>query len=365
MLMSRRHVFSPVASAGAGAALGLSAPCSAAPGSVQPPVRLRHVYQGRPPALCVCDQAFRPLPNGDWGILFMTGGDGEPRVANYIALCRSTDRGERWTSPETVLRYDDEACLLTEAYVHAGHILVHGVRHGGRFENWRNFTISSGDSGQTWSEPAPFEPMPRRTFIRNLYRSTWGEWYLPYQTYDTVEEPSVSPLSDGSHKAALNGVLISQDEGKTWSRSEDTGPVPGWAENNIVETRDGRLVMLIRADGKGHLLRSESAGRGRTWTPPKPTDIPNPGSKFRLFRLENGRVLLLHNPSSTPGLRNPLALWASDDDMASWPVKRLITDFPGKLQYPDGVVSDDETCVRFAFDYNRHDLVFGEARVPA
>ena len=32
-----------------------------------------HVYKGSPPNHCVCDQALRQLPNGDWGIIFMTG----------------------------------------------------------------------------------------------------------------------------------------------------------------------------------------------------------------------------------------------------------------------------------------------------
>ena len=52
-----------------------------------------HVYKGSPPDHCVCDQALRQLPNGDWVIIFMTGGDHEPRIENYIAVCRSKDRG--------------------------------------------------------------------------------------------------------------------------------------------------------------------------------------------------------------------------------------------------------------------------------
>jgi len=326
--------------------------------------RFAHVYKGTPPDHCVCDQALRRLPNGEWAIIFMTGGDREPRRENYIALCRSEDRGANWSKPETLLRYDDRACLLSEVIVHDQDIRVMVVTHLGNFADWRNFVMTSKDNGRTWDDAVPFDPMPRRTFLRNLYVSTWGEWFLPFQTYDDVPDLSASPFSDDSMKRAYNGALISSDEGRTWIRSNSIGPTSGWAENNIVELSDGRMVMLIRAD-VGCLLRSQSADRGRTWSPPERTEIPNPGSKFRLHRLTTGRIVLIHNPNPKSGVRNPLAMWASDDDMTTWSYKRVLTDFPGKLQYPDGFVDEEEGYVHFAFDYNRHDLIYVGAKLSA
>jgi len=294
----------------------------------------------------------------------MTGGDHEPRRENYVAMCRSQDQGATWGKPETVIRYDDRAWLLSEVIVHGGEIRIFAQSHLGHFDDWRVFVLTSRDNGETWDDPTPFSPLPRRAFVRNLYISSWGEWFLPFQSYDVVPDPAASPLRDDSFKDARNGVLISSDEGQTWTRSADVGPTPGWAENNVVELADGRLVMLIRADGTGALLRSESDDRGRTWSHPSCADIPNPGSKFRLHRLSDGRIVLIHNPNPTPGQRNPLALWVSDDDMRSWRHKRVITDFPGKLQYPDGFVDEDEGYVHFAFDYNRHDLIYVGAKLP-
>ena len=326
--------------------------------------RLVHVYKGAPPDHCVCDQALRLAPNGEFAIIFMTGGDHEPRKENYIALCRSNDRGATWSRPAPVLRFEDRACLLSEVIVYGNEITIMGVSHRGYFEDWRNFTLTSTDNGHTWSEPTPFKPMPRRTFVRNLCVASWGEWILPFQSYDTVANPAESPLRDGSHKNGRNGVLISSDQGKTWAKCGDIGPTPGWAEDNVVELSDGRLVMLIRADGLGCLLRSESSDRGRTWSRPRRAGIPNPGSKFRLHRLSTGRIALIHNPNPTPGIRNPLALWVSDDDMKTWRHKRIIADFPGKLQYPDGFVDEVEGYAHFAFDYNRHDLIYVGAKLP-
>jgi hypothetical protein len=326
--------------------------------------RLIHVYKGTPGDHCVCDQALRILPSGQWVIVFMTGGDHEPRKENYIALVRSDDEGATWSRLEVVLQLEDRGCLLSEVTVIDGEITIYGHDHEGFFEDWRCFTIRSIDEGKTWSARETFGPLPRRTFTRNLYQSTWGTRYLPFQTYDVTDDPGLSHLKDGSFEKGMNGVLISEDHGRSWTRSELIGPQKGWNENNLVESSDGRLMMLCRADGTGRLSYSESRDRGQTWSGWADADIPNPGTKFRLHRLSDGRIVLIHNPNGIRGVRNPLAIWVSEDDMVSWPHRRTITDFPGQLSYPDGVVSADETHVHFAFDYNRHDLIAVSSVIP-
>jgi predicted neuraminidase len=330
----------------------------------KPQARLVHVYKGTPGNHCVCDQALRQMPDGSWAIIFMTGGNSEPERENHIAICRSTDNGETWSAPKTLLQFEDRGCLLSEVMVHQNTITIFGHSHLGFFEDWQCFTLTSTDNGHTWSAPKPFKPLPRRTFVRNLYISTWGTWYLPFQTYDVQEDPFPSHLKDGSNKKGLNGTLISQDQGQTWEKSELIGPQAGWNENNLTELSDGRLIMLCRADGTGRLSSSESTDQGHSWTPWQSTQIPNPGSKFRLHRLKDERIVLIHNPNSNARMRNPLSLWISDNDMKTWDYKHLITDFPGRLSYPDGFVEADESQIHFAFDYNRHDLIAVSAPLP-
>lgn len=331
------------------------------------------VYKGLPPNHTCCDQALRILPNGEWIVVFMTGGSTEPELANHIRLCRSRDKGVIWGDAEIVLQYRDRACLLSEVFVHDGTVTVFVQTHGGRFENWNNYVIRSFDGCLTWTPPETFAPFPRRTFLRNRYITSWGEWLLPFQTYDTLDNASGSPMVDGSSKTPQNGTLISADFGQSW---EVSNHIPGrnWAENSVVELSDETLIMLIRADGTGCLFRSKSLDRGRTWSDPVSTDIPNPGSKFQLHRLTDKRIVLLHNPNAATSHpnskrqaacnRNPLAIWISDDDMKSWGYQRVLTDFPGHLAYPDGVVDTDEEYLHFAFDYNRHDVIYWGAKLP-
>jgi predicted neuraminidase len=315
------------------------------------------------------------LPNGEFAVFFLTGGPIEPDIDNHVAMCRSTDPGRVWSKePETVLRFDDRACLLSEAYVEDARVVMLVTTHDGHFGRWENFVIESQDNARTWSEPTPLSAMPRRAFVRNRYVATWGAWYLPYQNYDTVEEWTVAPHNDGTFQHPVNGVLVSADRGRTWEVSAGVSGAKGWAENNLVELSDGTLTMLIRSDGEGCLLRSDSMDQGRTWSDPVRTDIPNPGSKARLHRFGDGRILLVHNPNAQthhPNTRrqaacqrNPLAVWISDDDMKSWSYKRVLTDFPGMLAYPDGILDEENRRLHIAFDYNRHDVIYWGVELP-
>jgi len=330
------------------------------------------VYKGVDKDITCCDQALRILPDGTWIVVFMTGGQSEPLPENHVMLCRSTDQGEVWGAAENVLQLPDRACTMTEVLVIDGIITVHVQTHRGNWEDWRNCTVTSRDGGRTWSGAALFTALPERGLPRNTLQASWGEWFMPFQHYmpgDTTK----SIYADGTFERPQVGTLFSGDRGKTWKRSA-TVIGKGWAEPTVTELRDGRLVMLIRRDGSGCLWRTDSSDRGRTWSEPIRTEIPNPGSKARLWRLRDGRHVLVHNANSATSHpnskfyawlnRSPLSLWISDDDLATWGYRRDLTDFPGMHAYPDGVVSADERWLHFTFDYNRHDIIYWGVELP-
>ena len=126
--------------------------------------------------------------------------------------------------------------------------------------------------------------------------------------------------------------------------------------------------MIIRADRLGGVLYyAESKDGGRAW--PKfavKTTIPNPGSKATLYGLGGDTVAILHNPN--PRHRSPLAMWISFDGLKTWPYRRVLVpescDKGGRINYPDGFVSEDGQFLNFAFDDNRHRCVFYRAKLP-
>ena len=240
--------------------------------------------------------------------------------------------------------------------------------------------VRSDDSCRTWgkSEPVPGR-LHDRTFIRNHIVTRDGRILVPFQHYEGP--PTGTPLPEDKWKRLSfhisnprNGVLISSDGGKTWSEHGDIrltndDTYSGWAENNIVELEDGRIAMIIRADRLGGVLfYAESTDGGRTWPAmARKTDIPNPGSKATLYSLGGDRVAILHNPNSKH--RSPMALWISFDGMKTWPYQRVLqqesVDGPkGRMNYPDGFVSQDGQWLHFAFDDNRHRAVRFSAKLP-
>ena len=340
------------------------------------------IFDGKSPDQLACDTTLRQMPDGSWVMIMLGGGDTEPLPQNRVFLTRSHNEGITWSPLEPIdlgikSRNPDTALVPSELMIHGGRATLFVATHDGTFADWKEWMTHSDDSGRSWSdlEPAPGR-LHERTFIRNHIVTRDGRILLPYQHYLRVAETRkinkgrrFSPPTD-----PRNGVLMSEDGGKTWTvhgdiRISDDDDYHGWAENNIVELADGRIAMMIRADRLGGVLyHAESTDGGRTWPEfAKPTKVPNPGSKATLYGLGGDRVALLHNPN--PRGRHPLALWVSFDGMKTWPYQRVLVPEssrgPGRaLNYPDGFVSEDGKFLHFAFDDARYRAVYVGARLP-
>jgi len=319
------------------------------------------IFDGKSPNKLACDTTLREMADGSWVMVMLGGGDREPLPENRVFITRSRDRGKTWLPVEPIdlgvkTKNPDMALVPSELMGHAGRWTLFVATHDGHFGNWRSWYTQSDDSCRTWG---PLIPSPgklhRSTFIRNHITTRDGRLMLPFQHYLGPRGP-VNPR---------NGVIISKDGGRTWSvhgwiRVSDDDNHRSWAENNIVELADGTIAMLIRA--RGALLRTDSRDGGHTWSETYKTKIPNPSSKATLYSLGGNTVALLHNPN--PRNRNPLALWISFDGLKTWPYRRDLIRWPGRLNYPDGFVSGDRRYLHFAFDDNRHRAIYVGAKLP-
>lgn len=338
-------------------------------------------YDGVTPNKMVCDTTLRELPDGSWILFMLAGGDVEPSPLNYTGVTRSHDHGKTWTPLEQFdVGFPREGKTIgqgpTELYNLDGRSILFFSTHSKHWANdWRSWFLTSDDSFKTWSKPSEVPGrLKERTFIRNHIFTHDGRIMVPFQHYiGPDDEQDKAPL-DRAFTNSRNGVLISSDGGKTWSEHGDIRLTPndryfGWAENNLVEFADGRIGMVIRADGLGGLLYyAESKDGGKTWPEyASVTSVPNPGSKATLYPLGGNIVAMLHNPNSKH--RSPLSLWISFDGMKTWPYQRVLvpesTDGPkGRLNYPDGFVSADKQWLHFAYDDNRHRAVVYSAKLP-
>jgi len=108
------------------------------------------------------------------------------------------------------------------------------------------------------------------------------------------------------------GVLLSDDDGVTWREVLLPSPPPHrvewphegvrWqnygCEPTVVELSGGRLWMLIRTS-QDHHYEAFSADGGESWTTPAPSRFYAPITKPLLFRMRDGRLLVVWN-NSTP-----------------------------------------------------------------
>lgn len=347
-------------------------------------------YDGITPNKLVCDTTLRQLPDRSWALFMLAGDDIEPSPGNYTGLTRSTDEGKTWSPLERVeLGLPREGKTSgqgpTELMVRGDRATLFFSTHSQTWgRDWQSWSITSDDNCRTWSRP---EAVPGRlgrfTFLRNHIVTRDGRILIPFQHYlgPGPDVPPPPPEERPWHKALFhyvsnprNGVLMSSDGGKTWTehgniRLTEDDRYHGWAENNIAELADGRVVMIIRGDRLGGVLYfAESKDGGRTWPEfAVKTEVPNPGSKATLYPLGGDTVAMLHNPN--PKHRSPLALWISFDGLRTWPYRRVLVpescDGPkGRLNYPDGFVTQDRGWLHFAFDDNRHRAVYYGAKLP-
>jgi hypothetical protein len=338
-------------------------------------------YDGVTPNKLVCDTTLRELPDGSWILYLLAGGDTEPVPENYCGVTRSPDHGHTWgpvqvfdtglpRSGETIGQGPTELMILGNRCTlffatHSGH-WAHG---------WRSWYRVSDDSCKTFG---PLTEVPgelrERTFIRNHIVTHDGRILVPFQHYIGPESEQTKPPLEREFTNPRNGVMISNDGGKSWTahgwiRLTTDDHYFGWAENNLAELADGQIEMVIRADKLGGVLyTAESKDGGVTWPEfAAKSDIPNPGSKATLYPLGGDTVAMLHNPN--PKHRSPLSLWISFDGMKTWPYQRVLvaesTDGPaGRLNYPDGFVSKDKQWLNFAYDDNRHRAAVYAAKLP-
>lgn len=339
------------------------------------------VHDGVTPNKMVCDTTLRELPDGSWILFMLAGGDTEPSPLNYTGVTRSRDGGKTWSPLEAFdVGFPREGDTIgqgpTELMIHDGRCTLFFGTHAKHWNtNWRSWFLTSDDSFRTWSKPHEVPGrLKERTFIRNHIVSRDGRILVPFQHYIGPESERDKPPLERRFTNPRNGVLISSDGGKSWTERGNIRLTRddlyfGWAENNIVELSDGRIVMIIRGDRLGGVLyAAESRDGGNTWPEfAVKTDIPNPGSKATLYSLGGDTVALLHNPNPTH--RSPMALWISFDGLKTWPCRRVLQkescDGPkGRMNYPDGFVSKDRQWLHFAFDDNRHRAVYYGAKLP-
>ena len=285
--------------------------------------------------------------------------DGSILTVDSQGVRTSKDDGRTWSPPTPV-------CSGINEKEPSSHRLVR-TRKGTlvmvylNFENWKFGwdeesgepghdcrlevrAIRSLDGGKTWTDRQRLLDRYNANFFGFIQTSTG-------RLVATVEHL----VSDPGRWVVCS--LISDDEGKTWRRSNfidigGHGHHDGATEPTVAELSDGRLLMLIRTN-LDRFWEAISLDGGRYWPILRPSQLDASSSPGHLVRLSSGRLVLVWNrlnpegrefPRSKPGPasevaaswhREELSIAFSEDDGETWTRPLVIArQRGGQLSYP-------------------------------
>lgn len=281
---------------------------------------------------------------------WFTGGPKEPSPDNTVVLSRSDDGGKTFNSPEAMALplSDGTRCFDPTLWIdpkgRLWYVFNRGNKDTAKHDVWARICDDPDASLPVWG--AEFRVGYDVPFAFRMNKPTVlssGEWIMPVTH-------AAEPAHDWFPFATqLQGVGISNDEGRSW-KLHGALKAPKWAlECMITQLRDGRLWLLTRTGG-GFLWESHSADKGVTWDEPKASTIANPGSRFFIRRLASGNLLLV-NHHKFKG-RSHLTAQLSADDGATWN-DGLLLDERGGVSYPDGV-QDKDGLIWITYDRDRN-----------
>ena len=260
-------------------------------------------------------------PLKDGRLLMVLDQDGELRG------CYSKDTGKTWKASFQLLRKPDGNAgyhhpSLTRAA--NGDLLlsyqyyVRKTRPVYKISYYRR----SKDEGKTWGDQLFMAA--DGLFNDKPIRLSTGRLIAPVEREAQVE--------GGDHAGYVSSVFFSDDNGYSWTKSNEVNALPIEAqEPHVVELKDGRLMMLCRTYSR-FVLRSYSNDKGKTWSKGEPIPelkLPAWSSALVVKRIPStGDLLLLRSQSGEAGVRSPFVSVISKDDGKTWTNERIIAGDP-------------------------------------
>ncbi|MBA3483897.1 MAG: exo-alpha-sialidase, partial [Pirellulales bacterium] len=272
---------------------------------------------------------------------------GATKLALYATYSR--DHGASWSEPALLLNtpgrndYDSSIVVIGDRVIVSATTTAVGDE---TISSSKTMAVRSEDSGNNWSDAYEI-PMGRKYTsgkTNNGIVLRDGTALLGFTWEKNLEQGS-PPLSSEGEMEEVNAVLMSFDEGRTWTASESIelaerrspeakGAINGVCEPALAECGDGSILMLCRT-GLSKLYSCRSHDSGRTWTAPQPSTLTSHNAPAALCSLTGERAGLIAVWNNSLEHRWPLCVAASTDNGSTWTALREIANIEGsESSYP-------------------------------
>lgn len=246
------------------------------------------------PTLCVQSHAanLMPLPNGDLACVWF-GGSQEGVADISIYFSRLAKGSSCWSVPQKLSddpTRSEQNPILFPAPGGKLWLLYTAQKSGNQDTAIVRYRISD-DNGQTWGPVATLFDKAG-TFVRQpVVVLDNGEWLIP--VFYCRTQPGEKWVGNND----VSAVRISADQGKTWREYAVPDSV-GCVHMNVEQLADGSLLAFFRSRWADNIYTSRSLDRGRTWSAPVATELPNNNSSIQFTQLANGHLAMVYNDIS-------------------------------------------------------------------
>ena len=267
---------------------------------------------------------------------------------NDVGIWTSNYDGEKWSDPVEVAKVNETPHWNPVLFKDETGELHLFFKIGPEIPTWQTYWMQSKD-GKIWSEAKELVPGDHggRGPVKNkAIVLSDGTWLAPAST-----EP----------KAWLAFADRSTDHGKTWERSADFAFTPkddkdkGIIQPTFWESEPGKVHALLRSTN-GKIMRTDSEDGGKTWAPTYDSGLPNNNSGIDAVRLKDGRVALVYNHvSGNWRARTPIDLALSEDNGKTWKTVAHLEadpDLASEFSYP-AIIQKESGDVVITYTYQR------------
>jgi|GEM_PF-330869 len=282
-----------------------------------------------------------------------TGVSSSDHAPAYLAARFSSDKGKTWSNDDKVIverEGDMNVMSVSLLRLKDGRIALIYLKKNSETD-CKPLLRYSSDEGKTWSAPIACITDKNGYFVLNNNRVI--------QLKNGRLMMAVARHRDDNGKWSNQATLYSyysDNAGKTWQSSEE---VPNTTdiitqEPGLVELKDGRIMMIIRASG-GKQQVSYSKDKGKSWSHIEETNIYSPLSPATIVRIpKTGDLLMIwnNNPKKEAGwhggYRTPLTIAISKDEGKTWiHTKNIETDPDGWYCYTAAHFTKDEVLLSY------------------
>ncbi len=258
----------------------------------------------------------------------------------------------KWSVPRIVAEGHEEPCWNPVLFEYDGKIMLF-YKMGKPIPKWRTMLIESFDNGKTWSEP-----------VELVEGDKGGRGPVKNKAIRLADGRICAPASIETPLHWDCFTDISSDGGKTWERSKDVpfchlkAKGKGIIQPTLWE--DGDKIYMLTRSTESRIMISESADGGKSWSPAKETELFNNNSGIDCVKLNDGRIVVIHNPIPEDwGDRNIIAFAESNDNGKSWSPCTIIEkdeDTDAEFSYP-AIICDDK-YIYTTYTHYRKNIMF-------